>query len=347
MALSKSLFSVMPPTVMSFRLRTGMRKLPDPQADSRKAGRRYVLTLSGRVPASPRQSPGWRRPLHGRLYVLQRGGPPFSLGPSPAITGRFRRTAQLLDNVGQAPVRADLRGSDNRRDRLSLSRLLEMWPWIDRTASPAPPVDAARLQPDNQADTRHIDNGLVSAWLDDPDLAQERERLQRLQSRRRAAPGPCSCAQFTGRLWERFSRELSRLRPWCAACWIRHGTIYGKAKALTGYGLGRIEGWPDDQTIDDIATDTVVAALIYFRDKGAHEPPLAKPREVRRWAPSSSASASTSSPTSTAAPCEPNSNASTRPPRRWPSYPKTGSTSSRASKRPSLPTTRFARRWRC
>ena len=30
---------------------------------------------------------------------------------------------------------------------------------------------------------------------------------------------------------------------------------------------GRIEGWPDDQTIDDIATDTVVAALNYFRDK--------------------------------------------------------------------------------
>ena len=40
--------------------------------------------------------------------------------------------------------------------------------------------------------------------------------------------------------------------------WIRHGTIYGKAKALTGYGLGRIEGWPDDQTIDDIAADTVI-----------------------------------------------------------------------------------------
>ncbi len=131
---------------------------------------------------------------------------------------------------------------------------------------PGPPVDAARLQPDNQADTRHIDNGLVSAWLDDPDLAQERERLQRLQADEELLLA-LQLYQFTGRLWERFSRELSRYGLGVLRAWIRHGTIYGKAKALTGYGLGRIEGWPDDQTIDDIATDTVVAALIYFRDK--------------------------------------------------------------------------------
>lgn len=41
--------------------------------------------------------------------------------------------------------------------------------------------------------------------------------------------------------------------------WIRHGTIYGKGQdADRATRLGRIEGWPDDQTIDDIATDTVV-----------------------------------------------------------------------------------------
>ena len=54
--------------------------------------------------------------------------------------------------------------------------------------------------------------------------------------------------QFTGRLWERFSRELTRYGLGVLRAWIRHGTIYGKAKTLTGYGLGRIEGWPDDQT---------------------------------------------------------------------------------------------------
>ena len=62
---------------------------------------------------------------------------------------------------------------------------------MDRPARrPGPPVDAARLQPDNQADIQHvdqpIDEGLVAAWLDDPDLAaelaDELERLRRLQA---------------------------------------------------------------------------------------------------------------------------------------------------------------------
>ncbi|KAA1427060.1 RNA polymerase sigma factor [Mycolicibacter arupensis] len=142
---------------------------------------------------------------------------------------------------------------------------------MDRPASrPGPPVDAARLQPDNQADIQHVDEGLVDAWLDDPDLAtelaDELERVRRLQADEELLLA-LQLEQFTGRMWERFSRELSRYGLGVLRAWIRRGTIYGKAKALTGYGLGRIEGWPDDQTIDDIAADTVVAALIYFRDK--------------------------------------------------------------------------------
>ena len=142
---------------------------------------------------------------------------------------------------------------------------------MDRPARrPGPPVDAARLQPDNQADIQHIDDGVVGAWLDDPglaaELADELERLRRLQADEELLLA-LQLERFTGRLWERFSRELTRYGLGVLRAWIRHGTIYGKAKTLTGYGLGRIEGWPDDQTIDDIATDTVVAALIYFRDK--------------------------------------------------------------------------------
>lgn len=142
---------------------------------------------------------------------------------------------------------------------------------MDRPARrPGPPVDAARLQPDNQGDIQGVDEGLVGTWLDDPDLAaelaDELERLRRLQADEELLL-TLQLEQFTGRLWERFSRELTRYGLGVLRAWIRHGTIYGKAKALTGYGLCRIEGWPDDQTIDDIATDTVVAALIYFRDK--------------------------------------------------------------------------------
>lgn len=61
---------------------------------------------------------------------------------------------------------------------------------MDRPARrPGPPVDAARLQPDNQGDIHRVDEGLVGAWLDDPDLAAELadeleqlERLRRLQA---------------------------------------------------------------------------------------------------------------------------------------------------------------------
>lgn len=142
---------------------------------------------------------------------------------------------------------------------------------MDRPARrPGPPVDAARLQPDTQDDIQGIDEGLVGAWLDDPDLAaelaDELERLRRLQADEELLLA-LQLEQFTGRLWERFSRELTRYGLGVLRAWIRHGTIYGKAKALTGYGLGRIEGWPENEAIDDIAKDTVVAALIYFRDK--------------------------------------------------------------------------------
>ena len=159
---------------------------------------------------------------------------------------------------------------------------------MDRPARrPGPPVDAARLQQDIQADIQHIDDGVVSAWLDGPDLtaelADELERIRRLQADEELLLA-LQLHQFTGRLWERFSRELSRYGLGVLRAWIRHGTIYGKAKALTGYGLGRIEGWPDDQTIDDIATDTVVAALIYFRDKVL---------KTHRWQSSGGASLST------------------------------------------------------
>lgn len=55
-----------------------------------------------------------------------------------------------------------------------------------RARRPGPPVDAARLQPDNQGDIQDVDEGLVGAWLDDPELAvelaDELERLRRLQA---------------------------------------------------------------------------------------------------------------------------------------------------------------------
>ncbi|WP_454793829.1 RNA polymerase sigma factor [Mycolicibacterium lutetiense] len=147
---------------------------------------------------------------------------------------------------------------------------------------PGPPVDSARLQPDNREVS---DQGLVNGWLDDDalELGDERERLLRLEADEELLLA-LQLHDFAGRPWDRFSRELARYGVGVLRAWIHRGTIYGKVKALTGYGLGRIEGWPDRETAHDLANDTVVAALGYFRDK------VLKPH---RWQSSGGASLST------------------------------------------------------
>lgn len=128
-----------------------------------------------------------------------------------------------------------------------------------------PPVDAACLQPDNREVS---DQGLVNSWLDDDalELADEHERRLRLQGDEELLLA-LQLHEFTGRHWDRFIRELARYGVGVLRSWIQRGTIYGKVKALTGYGVGRIEGWPDREAAEDLANDTVVAALKYFRDK--------------------------------------------------------------------------------
>ncbi len=139
---------------------------------------------------------------------------------------------------------------------------------MDRPDRPGPPGASARLQPDNQ--DAQINNSLVGDWLDDPDLgnklAADRERLQRLAADEELLL-TLQLHEFSGRAWERFNRELARYGLGVLRAWLRYGTIYGKVQALTGYKLGRIEGWPDPDTVESLAGDTVVAALTYFREK--------------------------------------------------------------------------------
>jgi DNA-directed RNA polymerase specialized sigma24 family protein len=72
---------------------------------------------------------------------------------------------------------------------------------------------------------------------------------------------------FTGRPWERFAHEMARYGMGVMSSWIRRGRIYGRVKALTGFGLTRRDGWPDPELCGDIATDTVIVALDYFRER--------------------------------------------------------------------------------
>ena len=143
----------------------------------------------------------------------------------------------------------------------------------DRT--PGSRVDPAHVQPDGQAETRSdedypgYDGGndqLIGQWLGDKELAVEQENLRRLEADEELVL-ELQLNGFAGRPWDRFAREMARYGMGVISSWIRRGLIYGRVKTLTGFGLGRRDGWPDAELCVDLATDTVVLALDYFRER--------------------------------------------------------------------------------
>jgi DNA-directed RNA polymerase specialized sigma24 family protein len=143
---------------------------------------------------------------------------------------------------------------------------------MDRPDRPTgPEVDPARIQPDEedvQPDEDYAGQAgdLISEWLCDPELLKERERLQRLEADEELLL-ELQLNGFAGRPWMKFSQEMARYGLDILASWIGRGIIYGKVKALTGFTLGRLLGWPDPETSTDLAADTVVDALDYFRER--------------------------------------------------------------------------------
>jgi DNA-directed RNA polymerase specialized sigma24 family protein len=130
--------------------------------------------------------------------------------------------------------------------------------------SPGTDVDPARLEPNEGYNGGSGE--LIVGWLGDPELAAEREHLRRL-----VADEELLLEQqlhgFDGRAWDKFAQEMARYGVAIMSSWIRRGVIYGRVNALTHFGLGRLEGWPDSETSDDLSADTVVDALDYFREQ--------------------------------------------------------------------------------
>lgn len=128
---------------------------------------------------------------------------------------------------------------------------------------------AEQGEPSNDEDHPGYDgeqDHLIDQWLEDGELAIEQENLQRLEADEELLL-QLQLHGFSGRPWDRFAREMARYGMGVMASWIRRGVIYGRVKALTGFGLGRRDGWPDAELCDDLATDTVVLALDYFRER--------------------------------------------------------------------------------
>ncbi|MFF0546877.1 sigma-70 family RNA polymerase sigma factor [Nocardia thailandica] len=117
----------------------------------------------------------------------------------------------------------------------------------------------------------------------DPEFDEATERLQRLAGDEQILL-TLQLSDFADRDWEPVAQELARYGIAVLTSWINHRMIYAKVKYRTTYTLRVLEGWPDIETARDLAVDTVVDALNYFRDNVLR---------AGKWSPSGGASLKT------------------------------------------------------
>ena len=135
---------------------------------------------------------------------------------------------------------------------------------MHRAARPAGlAADDARVQPDETLEPDDVAE--IDEWLDDREFDTETEWLRRLGADEEILLR-LQLHQFDDASWEPIAQELARYGVAVIRAWIRRATIYGKLRSRTRYRVQPLDGWPADQeTINDIATDTVLAALKYFK----------------------------------------------------------------------------------
>ncbi|MDZ7931873.1 MAG: sigma-70 family RNA polymerase sigma factor [Rhodococcus sp. (in: high G+C Gram-positive bacteria)] len=121
----------------------------------------------------------------------------------------------------------------------------------------------------------------IDVWLEDADIDLKDDRLQRRGGDEELLL-TLQLGGFAKQDWDPVAQELARYGLAVVTSWIRSRTIFTKVKQRTGYGLPVLDDWPNDpEVVNDVATDTVVAALEYFRDNILMK---------NRWDPSKGAS---------------------------------------------------------
>lgn len=130
-----------------------------------------------------------------------------------------------------------------------------------RPAGPA--ADHARIQPDTTFES--TDDIELDEWLDDREFDNETDRLHRLGGDEEILLH-LQLHEFDDASWEPVAQELARYGIAVIGAWIRRATIYGKVRSRTRYPVQPLDGWPADvETVRDIATDTVLSALKFFK----------------------------------------------------------------------------------
>ncbi|MFI5501159.1 RNA polymerase sigma factor [Nocardia asteroides] len=102
-------------------------------------------------------------------------------------------------------------------------------------------------------------------WLSDPEFDEATEKLQRLAGDEQILL-TLQLGGFADRDWNPVAQELARYGIAVLTSWIKRREIFAKVKYRTTYTLPMLDGWPDMETALDLATDTVIDALNYFRD---------------------------------------------------------------------------------
>jgi DNA-directed RNA polymerase specialized sigma24 family protein len=71
---------------------------------------------------------------------------------------------------------------------------------------------------------------------------------------------------FAARQWDPVATEFARYGLGVLRAWIAKGTVYGRVRAMWGFGVpaAPVE-WLDEDAIEAVATDTVLVALDKFR----------------------------------------------------------------------------------
>jgi hypothetical protein len=88
----------------------------------------------------------------------------------------------------------------------------------------------------------------------------------RLAARGRGAAGGAGVLRFAAGQWDPVATEFARYGLDVLGAWIAKGMVYGRVRAMWGYGLPPAPvDWLDEDAIQALATDTVLVALDKFR----------------------------------------------------------------------------------
>ena len=135
------------------------------------------------------------------------------------------------------------------------------------TAEPAAHDALAPVQPDDQVlDELQPADPLLARWLEEHERDAEAERLERLLADRDLITR-LEYSGYADAEWEQVATEFARYGLSVIQSWITKGTIFGKLREKRMGGLPEAPAeWFDEVTVSDLATDTVVAALDWFKD---------------------------------------------------------------------------------